>query len=437
MLAYGAPVPNPESITVVGIGADGWSGLGPPARGAVSSAGRLFGGRRQLDLVPADVTAAERIVWPSPLRPALAGLLTGPDAGQPGPTVVLASGDPLVSGIATTIADVLGPGVPLRVLPVVSSVALARARMIWPAETTAVVSLVGRDPTALLRELTPGRRVLVLSADATTPAAVAGLLVERGYGASRLTVLGELGGPAESRFALTAAELHRNRPAVPALHVLAVETTPGTGGAPPRPGIVPPPASWAPGLPDDAFEHDGQLTKRDLRAAALARLAPRPGELLWDIGAGAGSIGIEWSRAQPTCRAVAVERDPARSARIGRNARALGIPTLRVITGAAPAVLDALPEPQAVFVGGAVSAPGVLERCWSALPAGGRLVAHAVTWESERVLLDRYRAHGGELIRVAVEHAAPLGGFTGWTPARAIVQYAAVKPATAASGDDE
>lgn len=428
-LAYGAPVPNPPSITVVGIGADGWPGLGPAARAAVAEAGRLFGGRRQLDLVPADATTAERTTWPSPLRPALAALLSQSAAADTGPTVVLASGDPLVSGIATTIADVLGPDHDLRVLPAVSSVALARARMVWPAETTAVISLVGRDPSAVLRELTPGRRVLVLSADASTPAAVATMLVERGHGASRLTVLGELDGPGESRLDTTAAALQRDRPSLPALHVLAIEIDRGTGSAEPGPGIVPPPASWAPGLPDDAFEHDGQLTKRDLRAAALARLAPRPGELLWDVGAGAGSIGIEWSRAHPTCRAVALERDPERAARIARNARALGVPTLRVVTGAVPSVLDAaLPgPPQAVFVGGAVSVPGVLDRCWSALPVGGRLVVHAVTLESERVVVDRYRQFGGELVRLSVEHAAPLGGFTGWAPARAVVQYAATK----------
>lgn len=424
-------MPNPPSITVVGIGADGWSGLGPDARAALNAAHRLFGAQRQLDLVPADGTAAERMSWPSPLRPALAALLT---AGT-GPVVVLASGDPLVSGIATTVVDVLGPDADVRVLPAISSVTLARARMVWPAETTAVVSAVGRDVSAVLRELAPGRRILLLSADARTPAAVAELLVDRGHGASRLTVLGELGGPGESRRDTTAIELLRNGPELPALHVLAIEVKPVTGGAEPGPGIVPPPASWAAGLPDDAFEHDGQLTKRDLRAAALARLAPRPGELLWDVGAGAGSVGIEWSRAHPTCRAVALERDPDRAERIGRNALAMGVPTLHVVTGAAPAVLDAdLPgPPHAVFVGGAVSAPGVLDRCWAALPAGGRLVAHAVTLESERVLFDRYCEHGGELIRVAVEHAAPLGGFTGWTPARAVVQYAAVKPHSAVS----
>ncbi|WP_240757582.1 precorrin-6y C5,15-methyltransferase (decarboxylating) subunit CbiE [Nakamurella flava] len=424
-------MPSPPSITVVGIGADGWSGLGPAARSAIATAHRLFGGRRQLDLVPAADTCAERIVWPSPLRPALAALL----AAGAGPVVVLASGDPLVSGIATTIVDVLGIDADVRVLPALSSVALARARMVWPAETTAVVSAVGRDPSALLRELSPGRRILLLSADATTPAAVAALLVDRGHGASRLTILGELGGPGESRLDVTAGELLGDRPQLPALHVLAVVVEPATGGAEPGPGVVPPPASWATGLPDDAFEHDGQLTKRDLRAAALARLAPRPGELLWDVGAGAGSIGIEWSRAHPTCRAVALERDPIRADRIARNARALGVPTLQVVIGAAPAVLDAaLPgPPHAVFVGGAVSVPGVLDRCWAALPAGGRLVAHAVTLESERVLIERCSEYGGELIRVAVEHAAPLGGFTGWTPARAVVQYAAVKPHPAVS----
>lgn len=432
-LAYGAAVPAPASLTVVGIGADGWDGLPPASRAALSRARSLFGGRRQLDLVPTEACAGARTVWPSPLRPALAGLLTS----APGPVVVLASGDPLVSGIATTLLEVLGADADLRVLPAISSVTLARARLRWPAETTAVVSLVGRDPSAVLRELTPGRRILVLSADAATPTTVAGMLVDRGFGASRLTVLGNLDGPDESRLDARAVDLLGTRPDLPSLNVLAIEVERGTGGAEPGPGVVPPPASGVPGLPDDAFEHDGQLTKRDLRAAALARLAPCPGELLWDVGAGAGSIGIEWSRAHPTCRAVALERDPARAERITRNARALGVPALRVVTGSVPEILDdRLPgPPQAVFVGGAVSVAGVLDRCWAALPAGGRLVAHAVTLESERVLLDRHRDHGGELVRLSVEHAAPLGGFTGWTPARAVVQYAAVKPGDRATRD--
>jgi precorrin-6Y C5,15-methyltransferase (decarboxylating) len=173
-------------------------------------------------------------------------------------------------------------------------------------------------------------------------------------------------------------------------------------------------------LPDDAFDHDGQLTKRDLRALALARLAPLPGQLLWDVGAGAGSVAIEWSRAHPANRAIAVERDAERAARIVRNAERLGVPDLRVVSGTAPEALDGLPTPHAVFLGGGLSA---WRQCFDALAPGGRLVAHAVTLDSEQVLAQAYREHGGDLTRVALEHAAPLGGFTGWTPARTVTQW--------------
>jgi precorrin-6Y C5,15-methyltransferase (decarboxylating) len=186
--------------------------------------------------------------------------------------------------------------------------------------------------------------------------------------------------------------------------------------------------SWAPGLPDAAYEHDGQLTKRDLRASALARLAPAPGQLLWDVGAGAGSVGIEWLRAHPTCRAVAVESHPDRAERIGRNASALGVPQLQVVAGRAPAVLADLPSPDAVFIGGGASRPGVLDSCRTALQRGGRLVVHAVTLETERLLVDAHARHGGDLTRILVEHAEPVGTFTGWTPARAVTQWSWEKP---------
>ena len=185
---------------------------------------------------------------------------------------------------------------------------------------------------------------------------------------------------------------------------------------------------WATGLPDDAFEHDGQLTKRDLRAAALARLLPAPGQLLWDVGAGAGSVGIEWMRAHPTCRAVAVEADPQRAERITRNAKSLGVPALHVVCGTAPESLSELATPDAIFIGGGASRPGVFQRCVDALPGGGRIVVHGVTVETEALLAAAYSEHGGELTRIHVEHAAPVGSFTGWTPARAVTQWAFTKP---------
>ncbi|MEU4284141.1 precorrin-6y C5,15-methyltransferase (decarboxylating) subunit CbiE [Nocardiopsis dassonvillei] len=418
----GVSPPTGRRITVVGIGADGWPGLPERLRALVLAADTVLGGRRHLAMLP-DRPRQRRLAWPSPLREGLPPLLASLDAASADPasadsaspdgpsTVALASGDPLVSGIATTLIDLLGADA-VRVEPAVSSVALARARMGWPAERCAVVGLVGRDPRLLLRQLAPGHRVLVLSSDGATPAAVAALLVGAGYGASRMTVLGDLGADSESRLETTADHWLASPPGtVPPLHVLALELL-----GPPGHGLVA-------GLPDDAFEHDGQLTKRDLRASALARLAPSPGQHLWDVGAGAGSVGIEWMRAHPSCTATAVEAHPERAARIGRNAGRLGVPGLDVVTGRAPDALAGLPAPDAVFVGGGATRPGVLDACLGALRPGGRIVVHGVTLETEHLLADAHRRHGGELTRIAVETTAPIGGFTGWTPARTVTQW--------------
>jgi precorrin-6B C5,15-methyltransferase / cobalt-precorrin-6B C5,C15-methyltransferase len=395
-------------VTVVGVGADGWDGLTPAARAIIGSAEVVLGGPRQLSLLPvADGQVHQP--WPSPLSVALQDLLTQFAGRQ---VVALASGDPMLSGIGTTLVDILGAD-RVAVVPHLSSVTLARARLGWSAESTAVVSVVGRDVHAALRELAPGRRVLVLSSDEKTPAALADLLVARGYGSSRFVVLGDLGGDYETVDETTAGQFSG---VAPRLNIVALQLN------------GPLLAGWATGLPDDAFEHDGQLTKRDLRAVALARLLPAPGQLLWDVGAGAGSVGIEWMRAHPTCRAVALEADSARAERIGRNARSLGVPALHVVCATAPEALIDLATPDAVFVGGGASRPGVLQRCLDALRGGGRIVVHAVTVETEAVLAAAYAQHGGELTRMHVEHAAQVGSFTGWTPARAVTQWAFTKP---------
>lgn len=386
----------------MGVPADGWAGLAEPARAEIKSAEVVFGSRRQLDLVSVDV---QKVPWPSPLLPALDSLFTEHADRR---ICVLASGDPLLSGIGTTLVRRFGAE-QVRIVPAVSSVALARARMGWAAEETEVVSVVGRNVHRVSRALAPGARLVVLSSDGDTPGRLASVLVERGFGESKLTVLEQLGGPAERRVDGWARDW--SHPAGDPLNVVAIECA-----GPARPTV--------PGLPDDAFEHDGQITKRDLRASALARLAPTPGELLWDVGAGAGSVGIEWSRTHPSNRAIAVERDAERAARIRRNAETLGVPELRVVTGSAPEVLAGLPTPDAVFAGGGVAS---LDACLDALRPGGRLVAHAVTLDSEQVLAAAYRRRGGELIRIAVEHAAPLGGFTGWTPARTVTQWSFLK----------
>ena len=409
-------------VVVVGIGGDGWDGLDEARRRAVGAADVLLGGERHLAMVPAGIDAA-REPWPRPLRSGLPELLERHRGRR---IVALASGDPLVAGVATTLIDVLGADA-VEVMPAVSSVALARARMRWPAETSVVL----RDHRTLVRELSPGRRILVLSADRHTPAEVAAMLTAAGFGASTMTVLSDLGAAAEARLTCSARDWSPDRVA-PTLHVLAVECAVGGG----RLGgeghdddnAAFRPLGLAPGLPDDAFQSDGQLTRRDLRASALARLAPAAGHLLWDVGAGAGSVGIEWMRVDPSCRTVAVEANATRAARIARNAATLGVPGLEVVHGSAPDALAGLPRPDAVFIGGGGTAAGLIRRCWEALLPGGRLVAHAVTLETERVLLDARAEFGGELTRLHVEHAEPIGTFTGWAPARAVVQWAAVKP---------
>ena len=396
----------PADVTVVGIGADGWAGLAEPGRAAVRGAEVVLGGPRQLALV-AGHTDAEARAWPSPLLPALPELFAGLRGRR---VCALASGDPMHYGLGATLARVLGP---VEVLTHPSSIALACARMGWAAESVEVVSAVGRPLAAVRRVLAPGARVLVLSEGADTPGALATLLADDGWGDSALTVLEQLGGPAERRLDGTARDW-AHPPGDP-LNLVAL-TCDGPGRA------------LTPGLPDDAFEHDGQLTKREVRAVTLALLGPRRGELLWDVGAGNGSIALEWLRAHPTCRAVAVEPDPARAARIAANADALGVPGVRIVEGRAPDALDGLPTPDAIFIGGGVTADDVLPRCWEALPAGGRLVANAVTVESEGVLGAARARLGGELTRLSVARAAPVGGFTGWRPAMPVTIWSVAKP---------
>ncbi|WP_046779755.1 bifunctional cobalt-precorrin-7 (C(5))-methyltransferase/cobalt-precorrin-6B (C(15))-methyltransferase [Streptomyces yangpuensis] len=410
--------PPPIPVTVVGLGADGWAGLTAAARSSLSRAEVLIGGPRQLDLLPAAECPGQRVAWPSPLRPAVPKLMTE-HAGRR--IAVLASGDPMFYGIGRALAEELGPR-SLRVHPHPSSVSYACARLGWPVEDTEVVTVVGRPVARLTAALHDGRRVIVLSAGASSPGEIAALLRERGFGPSRMRVLEQLGSEREDVYEGT-ADGWDHAPGDP-LNVVAVDCRRDPAHAGPRLGATP-------GLPDAAYEHDGQLTKRHVRAATLCALAPAPGELLWDIGGGSGSIGIEWMRTHPSCRAVAVERVPERAARITRNAAALGVPGLRVVVGAAPEALAGLPAPDAVFIGGGLTAPGLLDAVWAALAPGGRLVVNTVTLESEAVLAERHRRHGGDLVKLAVAHAVPVGGFTGWRQAMAVTQWSVTKPATA------
>ncbi len=394
-------------LAVVGIGADGWAGLGEPARAALRAAELIVGSERQLALL--DDTGAERRPWPSPIDPLVDELAAGPSRA----TAVLASGDPMLHGIGATLARRVDPE-RMRVYPHPSAFALACARLGWPETEVELVSAVGRPAEVVARLLQPGRRLVAYVAGAEGAAGVARVARERGFGASRLVVLEQLGGAAE-RVHETTPDGWGERTADP-LHAVALDCD-----AAPEAPLLP----LTPGLPDDAYESDGQLTKRGVRAIALAALGPAPGQLLWDVGAGSGSIGIEWLRAERTARAVAIEARDDRAARVAANALRLGVPRLEVIRGRAPGALEGLEAPDAIFVGGGVTEPGLLERCWASLQPGGRIVANAVTLEGEARLIEARATHGGGLLRIGLEHADAVGGFTAWRAQLPVVQWSA------------
>ncbi len=371
----------------------------------------MFGGARHLELARALVKGEPR-PWPTPFDAAMQEVLA--HAGRP--VCVLASGDPFLHGVGVTLARKV-PVAEMRVLPAPSAFSLAAARLGWALQDVEAISLHGRAPDLLRPLLHPGARILALTSDGGAPAGIARLLAGLGFGRSRLTVLEALGGPHEAIRTARADifDLENVNP----LNVLALEVE-----SDPQARILP----LAPGMTDDLFEHDGQITKREVRALTLSTLAPRRGELLWDIGAGSGSVAIEWMLAHPSLRAVAVEADAERAARIRRNAAACGVPGLLIVHGAAAQALAGLEAPNAVFVGGGGSNPGVLDAALAALRPGGRLVANAVTLEMEALLLARHAALGGDLARIAVSRAAAIGSMQGWRPAMPITQWSWVKP---------
>jgi precorrin-6Y C5,15-methyltransferase (decarboxylating) len=398
-------------LSIVGIGEDGVDGLTSTARGLVSAAEIVFGGRRHLALAGPLIRGAAR-PWPSPFDRAVEEVVA-----QRGRQVcVLASGDPYLYGVGSLLARHVDAAETL-VVPAPSAFSLAAARLGWALPETALVSLHGCEIDRIRPHLQPGAKVLALTSDGDGPAALARLLADTGFGASKLTVLEALGGPSERvrTVCASAFDLADTNP----LNVVAIDVI-----AAPNARVL----AYTPGLADALYEHDGQLTKREIRAVTLSALAPRRGELLWDIGAGAGSIAIEWMLADPSLAAIAIEGRADRAARIRRNAAAFGVPGLEVIAGIAPAVLENLPQPHAIFVGGGASDPGMIERAAMALRAGGRLVVNAVTLESEALLLSRHAALGGELTRLSIARAEAVGGMTGWRPALPVTQWVWVKP---------
>jgi len=396
-------------LSLIGIGEDGANGLSPAARMLLAQAEFVVGGARHLAL--AGKLDAETMTWPSPLADALPKILERRGA----PVCVLASGDPFFYGVGALIAAHV-PAQEIECVPAPSAFSLAAARLCWSLQDCRLISLHGRDFERIIPALQPGAKILCLSWDETTPPRLAKLLCERGLGQSKIIVIEAMGGPRQ-RLRECAAEAFAIAKIDP-LNLVALEIS-----ADAQSRITP----VTNGLADDWFENDGQITKREVRAVALSALAPRRGELLWDVGAGSGSIAIEWLLADPANRAIAIEARAERAERILRNAKALGAPQIEILNAAAPVAFVGLPRPDAIFVGGGASDKSLLDAAFAALAPGGRLVVNAVTLETEAELIARFKAHGGDLIRIEIARADPIGGFYGWRPARPITQWSVTK----------
>jgi precorrin-6B C5,15-methyltransferase / cobalt-precorrin-6B C5,C15-methyltransferase len=401
--------PCEKWLTLIGIGEDGIAALSPAARTLLAQAHLVVGGARHLAL--AGPLAAETMTWPSPLADAIPKIL----ARRGSHVCILASGDPFFYGVGTLLSAHVEPQ-ETQCFPAPSAFSLAAARLNWSLQDCCLMSLHGREFERIIPVLQPGAKILCLSWDETTPPRLAKLLCERGLGQSRIAVMEAMGGPRE-RMRATTAEAFRMEGIDP-LNIVAIEIA-----ATPQSRILP----VANGLVDAWFETDGQLTKREVRAVTLSSLAPRRGDLLWDVGAGSGSIAIEWLLSDPANRAIAIEARADRASLIKRNAGNLGVPHIEIITGTAPETFATLPRPQAIFVGGGASNATLLDAAYAALPPGGRLVVNAVTLETEAELARRFKVQGGELLRIEISRAEPLGSFHAWRPALPVTQWLVTK----------
>jgi precorrin-6Y C5,15-methyltransferase (decarboxylating) len=403
--------PTPQKwLSLIGIGEDGIEALSPAARALIAQAQLVVGGARHLAL--AGPVPAETMAWPSPLYDAIPVIL----ARRGSPVCVLASGDPFFYGVGSLLAAHVSPK-EMQCFPAPSAFSLAAARLGWALQDCTLLSLHGRRLERIIPALQPGAKILCLSWDGTTPPKLAKLLCERGLGGSRIIILEAMGGERERVHETTAGAFSCEK--INPLNVAAIEIE------------AAPPARFLPvarGLADCWFETDGQLTKREVRAVTLSALAPRQGELLWDAGAGAGSVAIEWLLCHPANRAIAIEARQDRARVIARNAASLGVPHLEIIIGRAPGAFAGLPQPQAIFVGGGASNSLLLDAAYAALPPGGRLVVNAVTIEGEAELIRRCQAQGGELIRIEIQRANSLGSFQSWRPALPVTQWCVIKP---------
>ncbi len=396
-------------LTILGVGDDGLEGLAPPARALLEGAQIVFGSQRVLE--GADLPGKETRIWTPPIEEMLAQIGEWKDRGA----VILATGDPMHYGIGATLAAHI-PANEMTIIPAPSAFSLAAARLGWRLQDVETISLHGRSVSLLQPFIQHGAKILALTGGRESVRQAAEILRARGYGESALNVLEHMGGEKERILTLTANACDGE--AFADFNTLGLECIAGPGAQ-----LLP----RVPGLPDGAFLHDGQLTKRETRAITLAALAPTPHALLWDVGAGCGSVAIEWMRAARGAQAIAFEKDKARVRRIAENAVALGAPGLEVVAGDAERALEGQPIPSAIFLGGAVASNAVFEACWSALPPGGRLVANAVTLEGVAALISRQESHGGELVRIEVSHLTAIGSRRALKPRMAVTQWRVTK----------
>ena len=397
-------------LSIVGIGEDGLAGLSPISLAFLNKAKIIFGGERHLSMLPPDDNR-EKIAWKSPFSNSITEIIS-----YRGEAVcILASGDPLCYGVGATILKDIDIS-EITIIPALSAFSLACSRLGWSLTEVETLSLCGRPVSLLQSYIYPGAKLLILSEGKNTPANVAEILISRGYGNSQIIVLEKMGNTNENIITDIATNWQEKN--IAALNTIAVECIADRGIV----GL-----SRFPGLPDSAFHHDGQLTKREVRAVTLSSLAPLAGELLWDVGAGCGSISIEWLRSDRRCRAIAIEQNSTRINYIADNAAALGTPNLQIMAGKALEVIPNLPAPNAIFIGGGVTVPEILENCWNALLPGGRMVVNVVTLEGEQRLYQWYEKVGGTFTRIAIQRAEPIGKFLGWKAMSPVTQWVGVK----------
>ena len=385
---------------VIGVAEGGIASLPAEIRDRLAGMDLVVAAPRFRDGLP---DGPETIDWPSPFSDIFNVLSDNPDKS----VALLTTGDPMWYGAGASLVRELGPD-GCEVVPAVSGLQHAAARLGWPMAGCRVVSIHGRPVSGLVSALHPRARLLLIAQDGGSPMAAAKLLAARGYGAARMHVLAHLGGSDEARIDGTADGWTHDR--VPDFHIIGIEC--------PDAGLVP----HGLAAPDSSFDNDGKLTKRDARASALAKLAPFPGAVLWDIGSGSGAVAVDFLRNAPRGIAYAVDRNQTQLDRGNANAVTHGVTGFKPICGDAAEQIASLPRPDAVFIGGGMSEQ-VISAAQVALRPGGCLVAHAVTIESESVMVAAWQRAGGDLVRLSVQHADPVGGFHGWRPLMPVTQW--------------